>query len=680
MTDDEGQQVGKPETTDSDAADAPDARDALGGADPRDGAADPGPPDAGGTSRAPRRSGRRRLVLAAGAVAAVAVVLVAVAAFVARPWDQKPQCPPIAENPGWSVARRWDEATLDAIRRALPNPPVHARNLFHVSAAMWDAWAAYDPSASGYFVNEKHTAGDVEAARAEAMSYAAYRVLTERYLKSTGASESLSEFDDLMDALCYPLDVTTTEGDSPAAVGNRIADAVIAAGLADGSREATGYDDAAYEPVNPPLVVASTGAVTMVDPNRWQPLQIPHMISQNGIPVTNGVQQAVGTNWGHVRPFALPPGGAAGVPIDPGPQPRLGDPASDAELKQQVVEVIRDGSLLDPSSTATIDISPGARGGNSLGANDGTGHPLNPATGKPYDPDVVSVADFGRVMAEFWADGPKSETPPGHWNVLANKASDQLDPDLRIGGQGERVDRLEWDTKLYFALNGAVHDAAIAAWGLKGHYDTVRPISLVRYMGGLGQSSDPSGPSYDPEGLPLVPGLIEVITAEKTAAGGPMAHLAGHEGEIAVRGWRGTPEDPKTQVGGVDWILATAWIPYQLPTFVTPSFPGYASGHSTFSRAAAEVLTSFTGSEYFPGGAAGYTIPAGSLKFEKGPTTDVPLEWATYYDAADQAGQSRLWGGIHIQADDFTGRRLGAECGKDAWALAQRYFAGKVGS
>ncbi len=112
---------------------------------------------------------------------------------------------------------------------------------------------------------------------------------------------------------------------------------------------------------------------------------------------------------------------------------------------------------------------------------------------------------------------------------------------------------------------------------------------------------------------------------------------------------------------------------------MTPAFPAYASGHSTFSRAAAEVLTGFTGSEYFPGGISGYTIPAGSLKFEKGPTSPIRLEWATYYDAADQAGQSRLWGGIHIVADDFTGRRLGAQCGKAAWMLAQRYYGGTGG-
>ena len=402
------------------------------------------------------------------------------------------------------------------------------------------------------------------------------------------------------------------------------------------------------------------------------------MISQNGIPVTNGVQQAVGPHWGHVTPFALPQGGAAGTPIDPGPPPRLGDPLTDQAFKDQVIEVIRDSSLLDPASDVTINISPGARGNNTLGTNNGNGYPVNPATGQPYPPDVVNLGDFARVVAEFWADGPKSETPPGHWNVLANLVSDELAPNLKIGGTGPVVDRLEWDVKLYFALNGAVHDAAIAAWGLKGHYDGTRPISMIRYMGGLGQSSDPGLASYNPEGLPLVPDLVELITSETTAPGGRHAALAGHEGAIAIRAWAGNPSDPATQTGGVRWILAVDWVPYQLPTFVTPSFQGYASGHSTFSRAAAEVLTGFTGSSYFPGGISGYTIKGGSLKFEKGPTTDIRLERATYYDAADQAGQSRLFGGIHVQADDFTGRIMGAQCGTAAWARAQLYYAGQV--
>jgi len=170
-----------------------------------------------------------------------------------------------------------------------------------------------------------------------------------------------------------------------------------------------------------------------------------------------------------------------------------------------------------------------------------------------------------------------------------------------------------------------------------------------------------------------------VITRASTAPGGPHEHLAGHEGEIAILAWAGNPDDPEHDTGGVSWILATEWVPYQQPTFVTPAFPGYVSGHSTFSRAAAEVLTAMTGSEFFPGGLSEWTIQAGALHVEHGPTQDVTLQWATYYDAADQAGISRLYGGIHISADDFAGRRIGSACGKAAWEKAARYFEGAIG-
>jgi len=586
---------------------------------------------------------------------AAALVVAASATVAVRQVGSTQACPAIADHPDWSVARRWDEALLDAIRRALPAPTLHARNLFHVSAAIWDAWAVYDAHAAGYFVTEKHSVrdSDLAGARNEAISYAAYRVLTSRYIKAMGADQSLSEFDDLMDSLCYPLNVTSTEGDSPSAVGNRIAAAVIAYGLSDGSNQAGGYSDPEYAPVNPPLVVAQSGT-TMNDPNRWQPLQLEHMISQNGIPVVNGVQQFVGPHWGGVKPFALPAAGPDRLPLDPGGPPRLGDAATDQAFKDQAVEVIRHSAALDTTAGVTLDISPATRGNNTPGTNDGHGYSLNPSTGQPYAPEVINQGDFTRALAEFWADGPDSETPPGHWNVIANAVSDKLASNLMIGGQGPAVDRLQWDVKLYFALNGAVHDAAIAAWGAKGHYDSVRPISMIRYMGGLHQ-------------LPLVAGLVEVVTSETTAPGQRHAVLAGHEGEVAIRAW--------SPSAGVGWIRAADWVPYQAPTFVTPSFAGYFSGHSTFSRAAAEVLAGFTGSEYFPGGLAEWTVKAGSLKFEPGPSQDVTLEWAKYFDAADQAGVSRLYGGIHISADDFTGRRAGAECGKAALALAQHYFS-----
>ncbi len=570
-----------------------------------------------------------------------------------------------------SVARVWDEALLDAIRRDFPAPTVHARNLFHVSAAMWDAWASFDPVADGVFVNEKAEADDVEAAREEAMSYAAFRILLYRYGLASGRQETFDELVATMDALCYPIDVTTTDGDSPAALGNRIAAAVIEHGHDDGAGEELRYADPDYGPVNDPLVVAEPGT-TLRDPDRWQPLALDSQVAQNGLLLPAKVQTYVGSNWGDVQGFALPEA-TGGLPLDPGPPP-----AHDgAAYARAAVAVIRYSSRLDPADDAWIDIGPGARGGSTLGTNDGDGHPANPATGEPYEANRVLHADFGRAIAEFWADGPQSETPPGHWNTLANAVTDELGA-RRIGGGGDERDPLEWDVKLYLALNGALHDAAIAAWGAKAHYDSVRPISMIRYLGGNGQSSDPRGPSYDLDGLPLVPGVVEVITPASSAPGQRHAHLAGHVGEIVIKAWNGNPDDPITETSGVGWIRAVEWVPYQRATFVTPAFAGYVSGHSTFSRAAATVLTAFTGDPFFPGGLFEWAIPVGSLVHEHGPTEDVRLQWATYADAADEAGISRLYGGIHIPEDDFAGRKLGARVGKGAWLLAQRYFSGSA--
>lgn len=577
-------------------------------------------------------------------------------------------------DPQYSVARLWDEALLDAIRRDFPAPTVHSRNLYHVSAAMWDAWAAFDPRADGVFVTEKLTRKDPAAARDKAVSYAAYRLLRHRYKDSVGARESLAQFDDLMDALCYRTDRLGTRGDSASALGNRIAQQIIDATRDDGAREEDGYAAPEYVPVNEPMIVELPGT-TMVDPDRWQPLALEVSISQNGQPLPVGPQHFVGPHWGHVTPFALVPN-EAGLPIDPGPPPHLADPATADAYKDSAVEVLHFSSLLDPRDGVVIDISPGSLGGNTLGTNDGSGHPLNPVTGQAYEPDLVPRGDFARSVAEFWADGPASETPPGHWNTLANAVVDSAGFERRLAGEGPRIDPLEWDVKMYLAVNGAVHDAAVAAWGAKGYYDYVRPISMIRYMGGLGQASDPDAPSYDPDGLPLIPGAIELIDAESAAPGGRHGHLADHIGEVAVLAWSGNPEDPETELGGVEWMLPVDWVPYQKATFVTPAFAGYVSGHSSFSRAAAEVLAAMTGSEYFPGGMGTFTIPAGSLEFEAGPEEDVVLQWATYFDASDQAGISRLYGGIHVRADDLNGRIMGSQCGRDAWQTAGRYFDG----
>lgn len=583
------------------------------------------------------------------------------------------------DNPqGWSVARIWDEQALALIRQVVPAPGVHARNLFHLSAAMWDAWAAYDATADGYFVTEKQSAGDVGAAREVAISYAAYRVLHWRYAVVSDLQPAQAELDQTMTRLCLRPDYDDAQADNAAALGNRIAAAVLEFGRTDGALEDERYVDSTYRPSNEPLIVAEPGA-NMADPDRWQPLALEKQLSQNNLPIPGKVQSFIGPHWGHVTSFAMQPS-EAGTPIDPGPPPRLSDPATHDAFQQAAVEVIRYSSQLDPADGELVDASPASLGNNALGTNDGHGHAVNPVTGQPYEPHLVARADLQRVLAEFWADGPKSETPPGHWNVVANAVTDSPGFVRRIGGQGRDLDRLEWDVKMYFALNSAVHDAAIAAWGLKGRYDSARPISMIRYMGGLGQSSDPALPAYHPDGLPLEPGLIELVTAESSAPGGRHENLVGHVGEVAIRAWRGFPADPATQKSGVGWIRAVDWVPYQRSTFVTPAFAGFVSGHSTFSRAAAEVMTSLTGTPFFPGGLSEWTTRSGELLHEEGPTTDVTLQWATYYDAADQAGISRLYMGIHISADDFEGRRIGAQCGIAAWAKALRYFDGSASS
>jgi hypothetical protein len=568
-----------------------------------------------------------------------------------------------------SVARGWMELLLNAIRIDTPRPVVHARNLFHLSAAMWDAWAAWEPSAAEWMTDEVGGAvADVTAARNEAISHAAYRVLMHRFAASPGAGVSLPSFTQRMADLGYDPSNTTLLGDSPAAIGNRIGAAIVAIGNADGSNESANYaDNSGYLPVNPPLVVYGSG-VDMVDPNRWAPLTI------GAVPGPS--QKFLAPHWGEAMPFCLVKSGPEVCHLDPGPPPQLGG-ATDAEFKEEIVEVIRFSSYLDPDDGVSIDISPGTLGKNSLGFNDGTGHAINPWTAQPYAPMVVKRGDWGRALAEFWADGPSSETPPGHWNTLAIQVAEHPFATRRFAGLGPSLDSLEWDVKLFFALNGGLHDAAVAAWDVKEFYDSVRPISQVRYMASKGQSSDPMGPAYHPMGLPLEDGLIELITAETTAAGARHEHLAGHEGEIAIYAWLGYPANPATDHSGAGWILGVDWLPYQRANFVTPPFAGYISGHSTFSRAAAEILTRLTGSPFWPGGLGKHAVQQNALLvFEEGPTESFELQWGTYYDASDSSGISRIYGGIHVQADDEMGRKVGSTIGDMAFSEAVKFFTG----
>jgi hypothetical protein len=578
-----------------------------------------------------------------------------------------------------SVAREWNEALIGSIKSDKARPPVHARNFFHLSAAMWDAWAAYDPEATGWLFTEKHTAEDVEAARRQAVSHAAYRLLRQRFLLSVGATTIQAKLSALMTSLGYDPNYTGKTGDSPADVGNRIAAQYITFGRADGSNELNNYQgdffytsvhssniQVIYEPGNP--------WIQFID--RWQPLKLKEMRDQNGNPVPGNFQIFESPHWGLVTPFALQPEdktpGKTGVYIDPGAPPTFN--GADGAVRANMHQVLARSGMMDPDDGVMWDIGPGARGNNPLGTNSGTGYALNPFTGQPYAANPVLRGDYLRVLAEFWADGPNSETPPGHWNTIANKVTDDPNFVRRFAGIGPELDALEFDVRMYLCLNGALHDAAINAWGVKSYYDTSRPVSVIRYQAMKGQRTDPSLPRYDPDGLDLEPGLVEMITSATTAPGQRHEALAGSEGKIAVRTWRGAPTNPATDKGGVGWILGEWWVPYQRPTFVTPPFAGYVSGHSTYSRTGAEVLARVTGSEFFPGGMGIWQMNPGYLVFEYGPSQPMQLQWATYFDAADESALSRIAGGIHPSHDDLPGRRLGAVLGPKAYAFAKQFF------
>ena len=219
-----------------------------------------------------------------------------------------------------------------------------------------------------------------------------------------------------------------------------------------------------------------------------------------------------------------------------------------------------------------------------------------------------------------------------------------------------------------------MHDAAIAAWSLKGFYDYIRPVSSIRYMAGNGQSSDMLLPSYHPNGIPLLENFIELVDSSDYLAGANYEHV----GKIKLYTWKGHDyiEYPEIDVSGAGWILGENWWPYQRPTFVTPPFAGLVSGHSTFSRAAAGILEYITGSPYFPGGLGEFVAEQNEfLQFENGPSTTITLQWATYQDAADQCSLSRIWGGIHPPIDDIPGRYIGSTIGETCFEKADSIFA-----
>jgi len=640
-----------------------------------------------------------------------------------------------AQEAEHDIAFEWIEVQLKGIRTDFARPPIHARNLYHVSLAMYDAWAAYDDVAETMLLGK--TLGGYTSefdgipesilpfltfpdAQEEAISYAAYRVLTHRYENSPGVVTAQARFDSLFAAKGYDPGLTSSNysGGSPAALGNYIAEQVIAFGIQDGANEAFDYVNLYYEPLNEQMVMSDPGNPTIADPNRWQPLAIDGFVDQSG-QVLDSSPPFQSPEWGWVVPFALTDDQLViyerdnelwPTYLDPGPPVYIGGDqpaAADSMFRHHFAMVSIWQSHHDPYNGVMIDASPASIGNapdfpETLeeygdfytyfdGGDAGVGHDINPITGLPYEEQSVPLGDYTRILAEFWADGPDSETPPGHWFSILNEVMTHPAFTYDWLGEGDEIAPLQYEVQAYLTLGGAVHDAAIAAWGLKGYYDYVRPVSAIRYMADQGQSSDPALPSYSPSGIPLFPGLIELVDDTDSLAGAEGEHI----GKIKVYTWRGpdyivtyelengldAPVDSAGNISGVGWILAENWWPYQRPSFVTPPFAGYVSGHSTFSRAAAEVLTAITGDPYFPGGMGEFECPQDDfLVFEIGPSVDVTLQWATYYDASDQCSLSRIWGGIHPVTDDIRGRQMGIVVGTQSVTLAQSYFDGSINS
>jgi hypothetical protein len=224
----------------------------------------------------------------------------------------------------------------------------------------------------------------------------------------------------------------------------------------------------------------------------------------------------------------------------------------------------------------------------------------------------ATLGDREKMISEYWADGPASETPPGHWCLLAQFVS-------RRDGHS-----LDDDVKMYFALANGLLDSSIAVWECKRVYDSVRPITAIRYL------------------------------------------FKGRR----VKAWGGP-------FRGAHYIFGEDWQPYQQASFITPPFGEYVSGHSAFSVASAEILKSFTGSDDF---GASVSLPAGSSRIEPGvtPAFDVTLDWETFTVAAEEASLSRLYGGIHFTDGNAYGRIMGRKIGAEVWKRAQAYFHGQA--
>jgi hypothetical protein len=447
-----------------------------------------------------------------------------------------------------NVVIQWNEAILQSIRDIHPPPTVAARAIAIVHTCMFDAWAAYDEKARATVLGKRLRRPAVE--RTDANRGKAISIAA--YACATDLFPSQrSQYQELLISLGFHAsrskDPANAEG-----IGNLAASAILRRRHHDGSNQLGDLHPGAYTDYTGYRPVNDPDHVYNLD--RWQPLRVP---DGHGAYV---IQRFTTPHWGKVNPFALGSGSRYR------PERPVSIVVQRAEYEEQAHE------LLDISSNLTVE---------------------------------------QRMIAEYWANGPDSELPPGLWCLLAQFVS------LRDHHT------VTEDVKMFFLLGNALLDASIAAWDAKRAYDSVRPITAIRFL------------------------------------------TAGQK----VRAWAGLGL-------GMQVLDGAEWQPYQPAVVVTPPFPEYVSGHSTFSAAAAEVLKRFTGSDAF-----GYSVSLepGSSNVEPGtfPSNSVTLAWSTFTEAADQAGMSRRYCGIHFKTADLAGLALGRKVAQDVWDKGMFYIEGE---
>ncbi|MEN9868084.1 MAG: hypothetical protein RL748_3674 [Pseudomonadota bacterium] len=457
----------------------------------------------------------------------------------------------------------WNQTALEAVRVVKPGPPMVARALAILHTAMYDAWSAYNVAAQPTIAPSQRRPPEEQTNynKIRAMSYAAIRVLNDLYPTEKAAFEA--QMKTLGFALSTRIDSVTPDG-----IGNTAAQRVIDFRRTDGSNQSgslstSGVPYADYASAEYPLYTPSNPAASFTTSTPLSGIPAPDHWQQLTYFDTTGVTRTpayIGPFWGRVTPFAL----TSRSQFRPTPPQALNSPG----FRAQAAEVVAIQQAL---------------------------------------------TDKEKVIAEYWADGPASELPPGHWGLFGQfvAARDKQTNDQSV--------------QMFFALSNAIFDASIAVWEAKRFYDYCRPITAIRFL-------------YNGQ------------TVKSYGSDGPAAGLVDVPGE--------------------------AWRTFQIASFPTPPFPEYVSGHSGFSAAGAEVLKRFTGSDTF---GASHTQPARSLRVDASvPAAPVTLNWPTFTDAANEAGMSRLLGGIHFMEGNTAGLALGRSVGANAYAKAQRLWSGQT--